>query len=81
MEEHIIEYQSVAITKHKDFGSEDAFNRMVTKDNVGVVAILQLKDENNITPKKGTGRVVLVSNTHIHWNPEHKDVKLMQVCR
>jgi len=25
-------------------------------------------------------RVLVVVNTHIHWDPEYPDVKLMQVC-
>lgn len=29
--------------------------------------------------RNSKSRHILISNTHIHWNPEHKDVKLMQV--
>ena len=36
--------------------------------------ILQFKDSRSSKP-----RYLLVANTHIHWNPEHKDVKLIQV--
>eukprot|EP01114_Cavostelium_apophysatum_P020466 TRINITY_DN6864_c0_g1_i2.p1 TRINITY_DN6864_c0_g1~~TRINITY_DN6864_c0_g1_i2.p1 ORF type:complete len:609 (-),score=205.83 TRINITY_DN6864_c0_g1_i2:981-2807(-) len=82
VEEHIIEYQSVAMSKHKEF-SEEAFSRAMTKDNVAVILILQLKDDNsNATPnnkKNQKARHLLVANTHIHWNPDNKDVKLIQV--
>lgn len=89
VEEHIVEYQSIGMTKHKDFQDDpEAFSRLITKDNIAVVVILQVLGEQNSPPngkspmknKWGVkNRHVLISNTHIHWNPEHADVKLMQV--
>lgn len=78
VEKFTMEYQTIAIARHKEFLQDpDAFNRVITKDNVGLALILQLKaDKNARVPKT---RHVLISNTHIHWNPEHCDVKLIQV--
>jgi len=89
VEEHIVEYQSIGMSKHKDFQDDpEAFSRLITKDNIAIIVVLQVLGEQNSPPngkspmknKWGTkNRHVLVSNTHIHWNPEHADVKLMQV--
>jgi len=84
VEEYVIEYQSIAMTKHKEFSvDQEAFSRLITKDNIALAAILQFKDEGANGSKNGQRtqkpRYMLVCNTHIHWNPEHKDVKLIQV--
>jgi CCR4-NOT transcription complex subunit 6 len=60
----------------------------LTRDNIGIAAIFQLKDipqhdhsygRSNKTWVKKSPSQILVANTHIHWNPEYADVKLMQV--
>jgi len=103
VEEHLIEFQSIAMSRHKELSVDpEAFSRIITKDNIALAVILQLKDEISLgnsasgsssapgSPAKqpfrsgnNTGnskpRHVLISNTHIHWNPDHKDVKLVQV--
>lgn len=90
VEEHVVEYQSIGMTKHKDFQDDpEAFSRLITKDNIAIIVILQLIGEQSSPPNNGKspmknkwgakGRHVLISNTHIHWNPDHADVKLMQV--
>mmetsp|Transcript_17936 Transcript_17936/g.25013 ORF Transcript_17936/g.25013 Transcript_17936/m.25013 type:complete len:647 (-) Transcript_17936:103-2043(-) len=89
VEEHAVEYQSIGMAKHKDFQDDpEAFSRLITKDNIAIIVILQVIGEQNSPPngkspmknKWGTkNRHVLISNTHIHWNPDHADVKLMQV--
>jgi len=47
------------------------FNRVMTKDQIAVITLLEHKDTRN--------RVV-VANTHIYWDPLFKDVKLVQVA-
>jgi CCR4-NOT transcription complex subunit 6 len=75
VEQHGVEFQTIAMAKHKDFLDDpEAFSRVITKDNIALVIILQFKDSRSSKP-----RYLLVANTHIHWNPEHKDVKLIQV--
>jgi len=91
LEKYIIEFQGICMSRHKDFvENSEAFSRLITKDNIAISVILQLKDHQSETDgssplKNSRGRTIskhkhiLVSNTHIHWNPENKDVKLMQV--
>jgi len=70
--------------RHKEYSSDpEAFARLMTKDNIALVVVLQLESETptNGRSSRSTSRPkhLFVSNTHIHWNPEHCDVKLMQV--
>lgn len=85
-------------------------NRVMTKDNIGLAAILQFIEPqqqeqqqlnnqatatidgslkhrlsttghlmtDNQNQQQPKGRHILVCNTHIHWDPEHCDVKLIQ---
>ena len=60
--------------------AEDMLNRVMTKDNIGITALLELKEGylnygNDVNMPR---QQVLVSNVHIHWDPEFKDVKLIQ---
>eukprot|EP01135_Chromosphaera_perkinsii_P012169 Nk52_evm7s2604 gene=Nk52_evmTU7s2604 len=50
---------------------EDMLNRVMSKDNVGVILLLE---------SKLTKSVVCVANAHVHWNPEFKDVKVIQTA-
>lgn len=61
-------------------GADDMLNRVMTKDNIGIAALLELKEGylnygNEVNMPR---QQVLVSNVHIHWDPEFKDVKLIQ---
>lgn len=47
------------------------FNRVQGRDHVAAVALLE---------HKHTGARVIVANAHIFWNPEFKDVKLVQTA-
>lgn len=69
--------------------SENMLNRVMPKDNVGLVALLRVKssilptassDENDGSPSSGFTQqpYVLVVNAHVHWDPEYCDVKLIQ---
>lgn len=51
--------------------TEDMFNRVMTKDNIAVVALLE---------HRKSGARLIVANTHIHWDHEFRDVKLVQVA-
>lgn len=61
-------------------GADDMLNRVMTKDNIGIAALLELKDgySNYGSHINMPRQQVLVSNVHIHWDPEFKDVKLIQ---
>ncbi|KAA1096968.1 Glucose-repressible alcohol dehydrogenase transcriptional effector [Puccinia graminis f. sp. tritici] len=47
------------------------FNRVMTKDNIAVIALLEHR-------QSGTRQIV--ANVHIHWDPEFRDVKLIQTA-
>lgn len=51
--------------------TEDMFNRVMTKDHVAVVALLE---------HRTTGARLIVANAHIEWRADFKDVKLVQVA-
>lgn len=57
-------------------------NRVMPKDNIGLVALLRVKqsalpnEENG--PRFTQQPYVLVVNAHVHWDPEYCDVKLIQ---
>lgn len=50
---------------------EDMLNRVMTKDNIAVAALLE---------SRLTGRRLFVANAHIHWDPTFKDVKVVQTA-
>lgn len=51
--------------------TEDMFNRVMTKDNIAVVALLEHKE---------SGARLICANTHVYWDNEFRDVKLVQVA-
>lgn len=72
-------------------GSDDMLNRVMTKDNIGLAALLQTKEaafDGGLTDRppsnSGTGRnatagqPLLVCTAHMHWDPEFCDVKVIQ---
>jgi CCR4-NOT transcription complex subunit 6 len=74
--DHRVEYQSIAMNRHKEFDDERALQRLLGRDNVALLVALRL----NQPPPHGASQIIIVSNTHIHWNPQMCDVKLMQVA-
>lgn len=55
-------------------GSEDMLNRVMTKDNIGLAALLQTKEaafENTVNPDPSqVNQPILVCTAHMHWDPE-----------
>uniref|UniRef100_UPI00358E9A2B CCR4-NOT transcription complex subunit 6-like-B isoform X2 n=1 Tax=Myxine glutinosa TaxID=7769 RepID=UPI00358E9A2B len=83
VKEHLVEFNQLAMA-HSE-GSEAMLNRVMTKDNIGVAVLLEVKDI-NFLQNQGMPLVnglegrqtLLVANAHIHWDPEFSDVKLIQ---
>lgn len=81
---YLIEFNQIAMATAE--GSEDMLNRVMTKDNIGLAALLELKqDELNsgdiMAKSKDQSinkQLLLVSTAHIHWDPDYCDVKLIQ---
>ena len=72
IEKHSIEYNSRALAKDDLKKSEDIFNRIMVRDNVGMVGAFELVE--------APGQVLLVATTHLHWDPACRDVKLVQTA-
>ncbi|XP_076368304.1 uncharacterized protein LOC143255860 isoform X2 [Tachypleus tridentatus] len=78
--EHLVEFNQLAMANAE--GSDDMLNRVQTKDNIGLAALLQINNgafENGVLPgSSGIHQPLLVCTAHIHWDPEYCDVKLIQ---
>jgi len=55
---------------------EEAFSRLLTRDNVALLVVLELLDEES---GLRTGQNLIIANTHIHFDPKWSDVKIVQV--
>lgn len=71
IEKFPIEYNSKALLRDDLKKSTDIFNRVMTRDNIAIVGSFEHK------PSK---RHILIANTHLHWDPALKDVKLVQTA-
>jgi CCR4-NOT transcription complex subunit 6 len=76
MECQNLEFNQLCISKPEFRKTDDMYNRVMTKDNVAI--IMRLESKEPIDSKTGEKGTVLVGNVHIHWDPMHKDVKLVQ---
>lgn len=75
VEQHLIEFNQLAMANAE--GSNEMMNRVMTKDNIGLAALLQVKDS-DATAHRQSRKLILVSTAHLHWDPEYCDVKLIQ---
>lgn len=71
VEKHMIEFSAIAMQRPDFRKSQDMFNRVLGKDHVAVLCLMEEKE---------TGTRVVVSNVHIHWDPAYSDVKLIQAA-
>ncbi|XP_070187828.1 uncharacterized protein [Littorina saxatilis] len=80
VEEKLVEFNQVAMANAD--GSDDMLNRVMTKDNIGLCALLETKppifDHGLSLPDPLTRQLILVATAHIHWDPEFSDVKMVQ---
>jgi CCR4-NOT transcription complex subunit 6 len=78
--DHLIEFNQLALANAE--GSDDMLNRVMTKDNIGLAALLETKEaawSNGIRPDPSQiHQPLLVCTAHIHWDPQYCDVKLVQ---
>ncbi|XP_065670642.1 CCR4-NOT transcription complex subunit 6 [Hydra vulgaris] len=74
IKEHLVEFNQLAAA-HAE-GADDMVNRVMQRDNICVMALLEMikpmAELDNIKPK------IIVTNAHIHWDPEYRDVKVIQ---
>ncbi|KAJ3328231.1 Glucose-repressible alcohol dehydrogenase transcriptional effector [Blyttiomyces sp. JEL0837] len=72
VERHLIEFQQIAMQRPDLRRTEDVYNRVMVKDNIAVITILESVDN--------PGLRILVANAHLHWDPTYMDVKLVQTA-
>ena len=73
----MMEFNQLAAANSKD--ASDMLNRVMTKDNIGIVALLETNEDYSYGPNTDrTRRQLIVSNVHMAWEPEYSDVKLIQ---
>lgn len=68
----MIEFNQLALARPSLRKHKDMYNRVMTRDNIALVARLQML----LGPASWTE--LLVTNVHIHWDPSFRDVKLVQ---
>lgn len=71
IEKQLVEFNQIALQRPDFKKSEDMYNRVMTKDNIAVIALLE---------NKLSGSRIVVANVHTHWDPAFRDVKLVQVA-
>ncbi|KAF8634306.1 hypothetical protein AX17_004258 [Amanita inopinata Kibby_2008] len=71
VEKQLIEFSAVAMQRQDFKKTDDMFNRVLGKDNIAVVCLME---------DKITGTRFIIANAHIHWDPVYRDVKLVQVA-
>ncbi|KAF9547701.1 hypothetical protein CPC08DRAFT_729657 [Agrocybe pediades] len=71
VEKHLVEFSALAMQRQDFKKTDDMFNRVLGKDHLAVICLLE---------DKHTGTRLIVVNTHIHWDGAYKDVKLVQVA-
>lgn len=79
IKEHLIEFNQLAMANAE--GSDDMLNRVMTKDNIALAALLKVKESawEPMNPEvTQISQPILVCTAHIHWDPEFCDVKLIQ---
>ncbi|XP_012687966.1 CCR4-NOT transcription complex subunit 6a [Clupea harengus] len=81
VQKHTVEFNQLAMANSE--GSEVMINRVMTKDNIGVAVLLEVRKEmmeqSAGKPLHGIEKqLLLVANAHMHWDPEYSDVKLVQ---
>ncbi|RUS89094.1 hypothetical protein EGW08_003157, partial [Elysia chlorotica] len=80
--EYHVEFNQLATREGASNTDTDMINRVSTKDNIAIVAVLRTKPgayENSPVPApKGLSQLLMVSTAHIHWDPALPDVKLVQ---
>ncbi|KAF6763344.1 glucose-repressible alcohol dehydrogenase transcriptional effector [Ephemerocybe angulata] len=69
VEKQLVEFSSVAMQRTDFKKTDDMFNRVLGKDHIAVVSLLE---------EIHTGTRFIVANAHIHWDPAFSDVKLVQ---
>jgi len=81
---YLVEFNQLAMTAANGISCHDMMNRVMTKDNIGLIAFFETKEEiyshtfsNGVLPSDHK-QMLFVCTAHIHWDPEYCDVKVVQ---
>uniref|UniRef100_A0A914YUE4 poly(A)-specific ribonuclease n=1 Tax=Panagrolaimus superbus TaxID=310955 RepID=A0A914YUE4_9BILA len=81
--ESTVNYNQIAsnfgkIMRH-DPSTKEFLNRIMPRDNVALIVTLKPKTEAyGIYPNFDQQQPITIANTHLHWDPEYSDVKIVQ---
>lgn len=71
VEKQLIEFNAAAMQRPDFKKTDDMFNRVLGKDHIAVVCLIENKE---------SGSRLVIANTHITPDPQFRDVKLVQVA-
>ncbi|CAI6339003.1 unnamed protein product [Periconia digitata] len=71
LEKKLVDFANTAINRADMKGEADIFNRVMPRDDIGVIALLE---------NRATGSRMIVGNVHVFWNPAFVDVKMVQIA-
>jgi CCR4-NOT transcription complex subunit 6 len=71
LDKQLIDYATIAINRPDMKNQHDIFNRVMPKDNIGIICLFESRE---------TGARMIVACTHLAWEPTLADVKLVQTA-
>lgn len=71
LDKMLLDYANIAINRPDMKNHPDIFNRVMPKDNIGLICFFESRE---------TGARIIVANTHLAWEPILADVKLVQTA-
>jgi len=71
LDKQLVDFANTAINRPDMKGEHDIFNRVMPRDDIGVVTFFE---------NRQTGDRLIVANLHVFWNPVYKDVKVVQIA-
>ncbi|QSL64513.1 hypothetical protein MERGE_001814 [Pneumocystis wakefieldiae] len=69
LEKQLIEFNQAPLRRDGHKLTHDMYNRVMTKDNICVVSLLE---------HRNAGYRLIIANTHFYWDPKFRDVKVIQ---
>lgn len=70
LEKVSVEYNAMALRRDDFKKTEDVYNRVMNKDEVALITVFE---------HISSGTPLIVANTHIQWDPQFCDVKIVEV--
>jgi CCR4-NOT transcription complex subunit 6 len=71
LEKVSVEYNAMALRRDDFKKTEDVYNRVMNKDEVALITVFE---------HISSGSPLIVANTHVQWDPQFCDVKIVEVA-